>query len=186
MGRGWWVGFCSLVKANWGIGMMAMPYYLHKAGLMCGLLFFVFTMSLTFLSIHRLLRVGDELRRRGCNTSTYSGIIGYLLGPKAEALSLLCIFIACVGSNVACKPSHSSLSRPLPCFLWTRNDNKRASGSQTSNLSVTTCLWRWGARDGYGSSGSLCRSPASVFSMISQYLVLWASWAWPSPSGLEE
>ena len=46
---------CSLVKVNWGIGMLAMPYFLQEAGLVAGLLFFFASMGLTYLSIERLL-----------------------------------------------------------------------------------------------------------------------------------
>eukprot|EP00656_Telonema_subtile_P013903 TRINITY_DN17069_c0_g1_i1.p1 TRINITY_DN17069_c0_g1~~TRINITY_DN17069_c0_g1_i1.p1 ORF type:complete len:114 (-),score=26.06 TRINITY_DN17069_c0_g1_i1:46-387(-) len=48
--------FLLLLKINWGIGMMAMPYYIHKAGLWLGIAFFVCTMILTVISIDRCSR----------------------------------------------------------------------------------------------------------------------------------
>ena len=44
----------ALLKINWGIGMMAMAYYISLLGAPCGVGFFVFTMLITYLGVDRL------------------------------------------------------------------------------------------------------------------------------------
>ena len=51
----------ALLKINWGIGMMAMAYYISLLGAPCGVAFFVFTMLITYLGVDRLLRAEDAL-----------------------------------------------------------------------------------------------------------------------------
>jgi len=125
------VACSALIKVNWGIGMMAMPYYLHKAGVQAGVAFFIFTMGLTYLSIDRLLRCADELAQRHARTAdaiaslledkaaldtplevqaaldkaaqklTFSGVVGGALGPIGEAVCVACIALSCIGSCIA-------------------------------------------------------------------------------------
>ena len=54
----------TLVKVNWGIGQMAMPYYLEKAGVWSGIAFFLLSMGLTYVGITRILRTRDALEQR--------------------------------------------------------------------------------------------------------------------------
>jgi amino acid permease len=54
----------TLIKCNWGIGMMGMPYMLDQAGTIAGVIMFVASMALTQLSIVRLLEVDAELLRQ--------------------------------------------------------------------------------------------------------------------------
>eukprot|EP01047_Picozoa_sp_COSAG01_P042220 COSAG01_NODE_3673_length_5808_cov_15.591872_6_plen_319_part_00 len=54
----------TLIKCNWGIGMMGMPYMLDQAGTIAGVIMFVASMALTQLSIDRLLEVDAELLRQ--------------------------------------------------------------------------------------------------------------------------
>ena len=42
--------FLLLLKINWGIGMMSMPFFIYKAGLWLGTGFFVLTMALTVVN----------------------------------------------------------------------------------------------------------------------------------------
>ncbi|CAJ1386287.1 unnamed protein product [Effrenium voratum] len=52
-----------IAKANWGIGMIAMPFYLHSAGLGAGLLFFLLSSAVAAdaaILTHRLRqRLGE-------------------------------------------------------------------------------------------------------------------------------
>ena len=60
---------------NWGIGMIAMPFYLHSAGLVGGLFFFVLSMLLALdaaVVMHKLSerlqepRELEKLKMDGC------------------------------------------------------------------------------------------------------------------------
>eukprot|EP00656_Telonema_subtile_P013904 TRINITY_DN17069_c0_g1_i2.p1 TRINITY_DN17069_c0_g1~~TRINITY_DN17069_c0_g1_i2.p1 ORF type:complete len:455 (-),score=105.03 TRINITY_DN17069_c0_g1_i2:37-1401(-) len=95
--------FLLLLKINWGIGMMAMPYYIHKAGLWLGIAFFVCTMILTVISIDRLLRVRFAVLplHGDAATSTYTGLMRVALGEPGELSALFSIFLANYGSCVA-------------------------------------------------------------------------------------
>ncbi|KAH8051927.1 metalloendopeptidase [Aureococcus anophagefferens] len=55
MGARWEQFECglALLKINWGIGMMAMAYYISLLGAPCGVAFFVFTMLITYLGVDR-------------------------------------------------------------------------------------------------------------------------------------
>ena len=116
----------TLVKCNWGIGMMAMPYMLDQAGTISGVVAFVLSMAVTQLSIARLLDVDAVLSRQtagplslACNeqlsrplTSTaksgmshsgldYSGIMRCSIGSTGEWLALLSICVSAWGSCIA-------------------------------------------------------------------------------------
>jgi vesicular inhibitory amino acid transporter len=94
----------ALFKVNWGVGMMAMPYFLYKAGLVAGVSFFIASMCLTFLSLNRLLQVADEVSRVGGKESqnlTYTGVIGGVFGLKGEVLSVGCINLSSICSCIA-------------------------------------------------------------------------------------
>lgn len=66
----------TIVKCNWGIGMMAMPYMLHQAGPIAGVLMFVASMMLTqFATVnvidlkYALLSKDSENKASGNDTS---------------------------------------------------------------------------------------------------------------------
>jgi hypothetical protein len=49
-------------KVNWGIGMIAMPFYLHTAGLEAGLLFFVLSMLLAWDAANVMHHLAQRLQ----------------------------------------------------------------------------------------------------------------------------
>ena len=102
-----------IIKVNWGIGMIAMPFYLHSAGLFAGLLFFIISMLLAAdaaMLMHRLSEtIGD---------STYVTLIQKAHGPKAGLLAAACVLLAFWGSAVAwLKFIGDNLARFLPLPL---------------------------------------------------------------------
>ena len=149
----------SLFKVNWGIGMMAMPYYLYKAGIVAGLIFFVLTMGLTYLSITRLLRVADEISRRGTKKQlSFSGIVGEVLGPRGEAISAFCICLSCFGSCIAyLKFIGDNMSKFVGGSAW--------AWVLGSSVPVTALAWlddlKW--LDGSNALGLAC---AAIFVVI--------------------
>ena len=114
----------TLIKCNWGIGMMAMPYMLDQAGTVTGVIIFVVSMALTQFSISRLLDAGFglvQMRRLGRENrwsgkpvtvdtvssnpeghlSDYTAIIMGSLGPLGEWAALASIVLSCWGSCIA-------------------------------------------------------------------------------------
>ena len=68
-----------LTKINWGIGMIAMPFYLHSAGLGAGVIFFLLSMLLAAdaaLVLQQLQNSGDP----GVLEASYVLLIGRSLG----------------------------------------------------------------------------------------------------------
>jgi len=53
--------FFTIIKCNWGIGMMSMPYMLDQAGTISGVIMFVVSMLLTQVAIINLLAVKAKL-----------------------------------------------------------------------------------------------------------------------------
>ena len=49
-------------KVNWGIGMIAMPFYLHSAGLVMGLFFFVLSMLLALDAAVVMHKLSERLQ----------------------------------------------------------------------------------------------------------------------------
>jgi amino acid permease len=113
-----------IVKCQWGIGMMAMPFMIMKAGVAAGVVQFVLSMVLTTDSIFRLRACRIELCRRqrlaaktaAAVASTdepllpeqpsdtlldYSGVVRHSLGLRAERVSLCAILASNFGSNIA-------------------------------------------------------------------------------------
>jgi hypothetical protein len=120
----------SMIKCQWGIGMMAIPFMLQQAGLVMGIVQFVLSMLITIDVIFRLLAVRDALqqqrRQRASEinaTATneqqllettcamhdsdarveddYAGVIRQALGPRSELLALVSIVVSMFGSLVA-------------------------------------------------------------------------------------
>ncbi|KAH8052985.1 metalloendopeptidase [Aureococcus anophagefferens] len=118
MGARWEQFECglALLKINWGIGMMAMAYYISLLGAPCGVAFFVFTMLITYLGVDRLLRAEDALdgdgddgapdaallpaEKRG-RDATYTSVCRGALGPRYETLACALIWLCSVSSCVA-------------------------------------------------------------------------------------
>ena len=102
-----------LTKVNWGIGMIAMPFYLHSAGLGGGLSFFVLSMILAAdaaVLTHRLRQVWGE--------STYVALMREAVGPKGQLVAVACVLVAGWGSAVAwTKFIGDNLARFLPFHL---------------------------------------------------------------------
>ena len=86
----------SMIKCNWGIGMIAMPLYLQKSGSFAGLIFFLLTMILTFESIKKMSRAA-----KSDNTKTYSDVVELRLGYSCKILSMICIAASTYGSAIA-------------------------------------------------------------------------------------
>ena len=63
-GLSWLMAVSTILKTQWGIGMMAMPFMIQQAGLLAGVLQFVLAMALTVDVILRLLAVRTELIAR--------------------------------------------------------------------------------------------------------------------------
>eukprot|EP00438_Fugacium_kawagutii_P020899 Skav211790 [mRNA] locus=scaffold305:207263:218185:+ [translate_table: standard] len=85
-----------IAKVNWGIGMIAMPFYLHSAGLGAGLLFFVLSMFLALdaaLVMHRLSWSLQE--------TSYVPLIRKGLGLRSSRLAAAAVLLAGWGSAVA-------------------------------------------------------------------------------------
>ena len=59
-----WLAIASIIKCEWGIGMMAIPYMLQQGGLLVGALQFLGSMCLTADSIMRLIAVKKEVVKR--------------------------------------------------------------------------------------------------------------------------
>eukprot|EP00928_Gymnodinium_smaydae_P061346 TRINITY_DN45443_c0_g1_i1.p1 TRINITY_DN45443_c0_g1~~TRINITY_DN45443_c0_g1_i1.p1 ORF type:complete len:423 (+),score=41.13 TRINITY_DN45443_c0_g1_i1:72-1340(+) len=92
--------FVLLTKINWGIGMVAMPYYLHSAGLWCGIVFF--TMSVVLAADSALCLVQCQASVRGCQQETaYAKLIGLLLGRAGESCAIFSLALANFGSAVS-------------------------------------------------------------------------------------
>lgn len=106
--------FLSLTKINWGIGMMAMPYYLHLAGPCCGLIFFATSMCLAADSALCLVRIREEIPR--CSSiSTYAALVKSMLGRWGESGAIFSMLISNFGAAVAwIKYIGDNLHRFLP------------------------------------------------------------------------
>lgn len=92
--------FFILTKVNWGIGMVAMPYYMHCAGLWCGLAFFPITMLLS--ADAALVLAHCRKHAPGCQSATtYADLIGACLGNTGRVLSILSMVLANWGSTIA-------------------------------------------------------------------------------------
>jgi|EP00966_Prymnesium_polylepis_P177735 amino acid permease len=74
-----WLAIASIIKCEWGIGMMAIPYMLQQAGLYVGIIQFLISMCLTADSIMRLLAVKAAVIERTRSASAE-------LGPPADML----------------------------------------------------------------------------------------------------
>lgn len=81
----WAMTVSTILKAQWGIGMMAMPFMIQQAGLLAGVLQFVLAMLLTVDVILRLLAVQRELViRRNAHGSSSSRFADLLLPSSGE------------------------------------------------------------------------------------------------------
>eukprot|EP00435_Cladocopium_sp_Y103_P009954 s2389_g2.t1 len=85
-----------IAKVNWGIGMIAMPFYLHAAGLEAGLLFFVLSMLLAWDAANVMHHLAQRLQE-----TSYVALISKGLGPRSSVLATLAVLLAGWGSAVA-------------------------------------------------------------------------------------
>ena len=125
-GVSWLMAACLIIKTQWGIGMMAMPFMIVQGGLLAGIIQFIISMVLTCDSIFRLIAVRGEHRARRAvaaspsssmadslindnellklpedNALDYNGIVRAALGPQMEVLSHVAIALSNSGSCVA-------------------------------------------------------------------------------------
>lgn len=92
--------FLLITKINWGIGMIAMPYYIHAAGLWSGVVFFIVTMLLSADSAWCLVRCRESVVF--CqDEDTFAGLMKSLLGNFGQAGALFSLMLANWGSCVA-------------------------------------------------------------------------------------
>lgn len=85
-----------IAKVNWGIGMIAMPFYLHTAGLEAGLLFFVLSMLLAWDAANVMHHLAQRLQE-----TSYVALIFKGLGPRGSVVAVLAVLLAGWGSAVA-------------------------------------------------------------------------------------
>eukprot|EP00854_Cymbomonas_tetramitiformis_P021948 gene21948-26434_t len=110
----WGRAVFTTIKCNWGVGMMAMPYFLDQSGLWAGSALFVLAMFLAYASIIRLsdcrriiqarLQCAEEpllSARETPEIVNYSDIISHGLGVWGGRVSVISILIAMYGSNIA-------------------------------------------------------------------------------------
>ena len=69
-------GDCLPCKVNWGIGMIAMPFYLHAAGLEAGLLFFVLSMLLAWDAANVMHHLAQRLQETPERQAGFYGRLG--------------------------------------------------------------------------------------------------------------
>ena len=103
----------TLLKCNWGIGMMAMPYMLKCGGLSTGFSLFIISMAITQFSIVRLIECKVKVEMGGERDALvgaedldgppldFTGLMTIILGPKAEIASLVSIALSMWGSCIA-------------------------------------------------------------------------------------
>eukprot|EP01060_Flectonema_neradi_P038737 TRINITY_DN8232_c0_g2_i1.p1 TRINITY_DN8232_c0_g2~~TRINITY_DN8232_c0_g2_i1.p1 ORF type:complete len:445 (+),score=50.72 TRINITY_DN8232_c0_g2_i1:47-1381(+) len=103
----------TLLKCNWGIGMMAMPYMLKCGGLATGFSLFIASMAITQFSIVRLIQSKQKVEMGGERDALigaedldgppldFTGLMTIVLGPKAEVASLVSIALSMWGSCIA-------------------------------------------------------------------------------------
>eukprot|EP00927_Polykrikos_kofoidii_P009550 TRINITY_DN13988_c0_g2_i1.p1 TRINITY_DN13988_c0_g2~~TRINITY_DN13988_c0_g2_i1.p1 ORF type:complete len:420 (+),score=39.59 TRINITY_DN13988_c0_g2_i1:141-1400(+) len=92
--------FVILVKINWGIGMISMPFFLHSAGLWSGIFFFCTAMGLAFDSVLQLGRCKLCIPRCAQITS-YTSLMRTLLGRRGGACANFSVMLAMWGSAAA-------------------------------------------------------------------------------------
>ena len=85
--------FLTLMKINWGIGMMSMPYYVSLLGASTGVGFFVFTMVITYLGLDRLLRAADACEARVKQDYVVLNGEEVVAAAEASALTLTIFFL---------------------------------------------------------------------------------------------
>eukprot|EP00931_Biecheleriopsis_adriatica_P115661 TRINITY_DN91430_c0_g1_i1.p1 TRINITY_DN91430_c0_g1~~TRINITY_DN91430_c0_g1_i1.p1 ORF type:complete len:418 (+),score=60.88 TRINITY_DN91430_c0_g1_i1:29-1282(+) len=106
--------FLILTKINWGIGMVAMPFYLHTAGLWFGLSFFVVSMVLAGDAALCLARCRTSIARCSAE-NTFAGLIGSLLGRPGQMAAIFSLALANYGSCIGwTKYIGDNLARFLP------------------------------------------------------------------------
>eukprot|EP00929_Paragymnodinium_shiwhaense_P055792 TRINITY_DN27928_c0_g1_i2.p1 TRINITY_DN27928_c0_g1~~TRINITY_DN27928_c0_g1_i2.p1 ORF type:complete len:372 (+),score=37.22 TRINITY_DN27928_c0_g1_i2:113-1228(+) len=96
--------FVQLIKINWGIGMMAMPFYLYSSGLVMGSIFFACSMMLVGSSVDRIVRCKEALEaadQKAGPTQEYGDLMQTILGPAGRFAALFSILCANWGSCVA-------------------------------------------------------------------------------------
>lgn len=76
----WLMAVISMVKCQWGIGMMAIPFMLQQAGLVVGCIQFALSMCLTVDVVHRLLDVRDVLQRRRHESGSEPMVLNHATG----------------------------------------------------------------------------------------------------------
>eukprot|EP00039_Didymoeca_costata_P025643 m.14035 g.14035 ORF g.14035 m.14035 type:complete len:464 (+) comp4972_c0_seq1:256-1647(+) len=109
----------NIIKCNWGVGMMAMPYMLDKSGTITGVIMFVISMALTQFSIVNILMTKERIEKveaiqatkKSINDSNklekedgtldYSGLMAKSLGAWGDYAALFCIVLSSYGSNIA-------------------------------------------------------------------------------------
>lgn len=100
--------FVMLAKINWGIGMQAMPYFLHCAGFWTGVVFFILTMVLAADSASLVARVrscaeasaGPVGTCAPAESNNYTGLMRMYLGSGGVLAANFSQLLANWGSSV--------------------------------------------------------------------------------------
>ena len=107
-------GAMTLLKCNWGIGMMTMPYMVQQGGLAGGIVLFSLSMALTQFSIQRLIQCKEKVENGGERHALvgfeqdldtpphdYTSLMATVLGTRAEYTAIASIAISMFGSCIA-------------------------------------------------------------------------------------
>ncbi|CAJ1958538.1 unnamed protein product [Cylindrotheca closterium] len=85
----------NLCSATLGAGILALPYALYQAGLICGSILLVSSAWATIASIQVLVTACDKYKM-----ATYESIVEELLGKRTRKLVEISILLFCVGTAV--------------------------------------------------------------------------------------
>eukprot|EP01063_Lacrimia_lanifica_P016733 TRINITY_DN23283_c0_g1_i1.p1 TRINITY_DN23283_c0_g1~~TRINITY_DN23283_c0_g1_i1.p1 ORF type:complete len:497 (+),score=169.76 TRINITY_DN23283_c0_g1_i1:61-1491(+) len=114
--------FFTLLRGNWGIGMMAIPYMLQQGAVCGGVILFCLSMALTQFSILRLIEVKRTVQKEAAaghptvgekpdpalcgrdvdgNAFDYANVMKWAVGRPVEYISIASIVLSMWGSCVA-------------------------------------------------------------------------------------
>ena len=86
----------NLCSATLGAGVLALPFALYQAGLVCGSILLCVSAWATASSIQYLVHASDR-----CELNTYEKVVQHVLGRKSRQVVEVCILIFCGGTAVA-------------------------------------------------------------------------------------
>ena len=85
----------NLCSATLGAGILALPYALYQAGLICGCILLLSSAWATTSSISILVEASDRYR-----IETYERVVEHILGRRARQLVEISILVFCLGTAV--------------------------------------------------------------------------------------